>query len=48
MAKKNKQASLKKAPEAPRRFTSAYMFYSSWKHKELRRVLDSKVCEMRT
>lgn len=27
---------LKKAPQAPRRFKSAYMFYSTWKHKDIR------------
>ena len=29
----------KKAPQAPRRFKSAYMFYSTWKHKDIREHL---------
>ena len=33
------QSKFKKAPEAPRRFTSAYIFFSSEKHKELREEL---------
>ena len=26
---------MKKAPGAPRRFKSAYMFFSTWKHKDI-------------
>lgn len=34
--KKKKPAKFKKAPQAPRRFKSAYMFFSTDKHKEIR------------
>lgn len=30
----------KKAPEAPRRFKSSYMFFSTTKHKQIREELD--------
>ena len=30
-------AKLKKAPGAPRRFKSSFIFFSSWKHKELKK-----------
>ena len=30
---------LKKAPGAPRRFKSSFIFFSSWKHKEIRNQL---------
>jgi hypothetical protein len=33
----------KKAPQAPRRFKSAYMFFSTSKHKEIRPTVDEKV-----
>jgi hypothetical protein len=36
----------KKAPEAPRRFKSAYMFFSTEKHKSIRREMVDK--EVRT
>ena len=32
----------KKAPEAPRRFKSSYMFFSTVKHKEIRAELTKK------
>ena len=32
----------KKAPEAPRRFKSSYMFFSTKKHKEIRTELSEK------
>jgi hypothetical protein len=32
----------KKSPEAPRRFKSAYMFFSTEKHKEIRREMGDK------
>jgi hypothetical protein len=36
-----------KAPQAPRRFKSAYMFFSIDKHKEIRATLnDSKVSRL--
>lgn len=37
---KHKRVKYKKAPGAPRRFKSAYMFYSTDKHKEIRKELD--------
>lgn len=33
---------LKKAPQAPRRFKSSYMFFSTAKHKEIRAELTAK------
>jgi HMG (high mobility group) box len=36
MAKKEQNAKFKKAPGAPRRFKSAYMFFSTEKHKSIR------------
>lgn len=41
MTKKNK-TKYKKAPQAPRRFKSAYMFFSTTKHKEIREELASR------
>lgn len=41
MTKKNK-TKYKKAPQAPRRFKSAYMFFSTIKHKEIREELGSR------
>ena len=35
----------KKAPEAPRRFKSSYMFFSTVKHKEIRAELIEKYNE---
>lgn len=40
----------KKAPNAPRRFKSSYMFFSTFKHKQIREELakegkNSKVCD---
>jgi hypothetical protein len=32
----NRQVKYKKAPQAPRRFKSSYMFFSTEKHKEIR------------
>ena len=32
----------KKAPQAPRRFKSSYMFFSTKKHKEIRAELTKK------
>jgi hypothetical protein len=32
----------KKSPEAPRRFKSAYMFFSTEKHKEIRKEMGNK------
>jgi len=32
----------KKAPQAPRRFKSSYMFFSTTKHKEIRAELTAK------
>lgn len=37
MAKKEQCTKFKKAPQAPRRFKSAYMFYSTTKHKSIRK-----------
>ena len=36
MAKKSPVVKYKKAPQAPRRFKSSYMFFSTEKHKEIR------------
>lgn len=36
MAKKEQSTKFKKAPGAPRRFKSAYMFFSTEKHKSIR------------
>jgi hypothetical protein len=36
------KAKFKKAPQAPRRFKSAYMFYSTLKHKEIREQLSKQ------
>lgn len=41
MTKKSK-TKYKKAPQAPRRFKSAYMFFSTTKHKEIREELGTK------
>jgi hypothetical protein len=42
MTKKNQSVKYKKAPQAPRRFKSAYMFFSTEKHKEIRQELADK------
>ena len=39
---KKKNLKMKKAPGAPRRFKSAYMFFSTKKHKEFREELNKK------
>lgn len=36
----------KKSPEAPRRFKSAYMFFSTEKHKEIRKEMGDKEVRM--
>lgn len=41
--KANNPIKLKKAPQAPRRFKSAYMFFSTGKHKEIRSGMAIKV-----
>ena len=41
MAKEN-QVKYKKAPQAPRRFKSSYMFFSTEKHKQIRQELSEK------
>lgn len=43
MPKKVAITKYKKAPQAPRRFKSAYMFFSTEKHKEIRRTESEKV-----
>ena len=44
MTKKNQKIKLKKAPTAPKRFKSAYMFYSENQHREIRlQAADTKV-----
>lgn len=40
--KKRKRTKYKKAPQAPRRFKSAYMFFSTDKHKEIRQDYNEK------
>ena len=40
MAKKVPNVKYKKAPQAPRRFKSSYMFFSIAKHKEIRNQLE--------
>ena len=42
VAKKRKQTKYKKAPQAPRRFKSAYMFFSTDKHRAIRAELTSQ------
>ena len=42
MAKKTHQIKYKKAPQAPRRFKSSYMFFSTEKHKSIRKELMEK------
>ena len=39
---KRAQVKYKKAPQAPRRFKSSYMFFSTEKHKEIRKELTEK------
>mmetsp|Transcript_1873 Transcript_1873/g.2283 ORF Transcript_1873/g.2283 Transcript_1873/m.2283 type:complete len:418 (-) Transcript_1873:444-1697(-) len=39
---KSSKTKYKKAPQAPRRFKSAYMFFSTTKHKEIREELGAK------
>ena len=43
MAKKDHPAKFKKAPQAPRRFKSAYMFFSTEKHKSIRQEQGKKL-----
>jgi HMG-box domain len=43
MAKKEQIAKFKKAPLAPRRFKSAYMFFSTEKHKSIRQEHHEKL-----
>jgi hypothetical protein len=47
-AKKNSRETVKykKSPEAPRRFKSAYMFFSTEKHKEIRKDMGDKEVRM--
>jgi hypothetical protein len=40
--KKSAPVKYKKAPQAPRRFKSAYMFFSTQKHKDIREELIQK------
>lgn len=47
MAKK-KAIKYKKAPQAPRRFKSSYMFFSTCKHKEIRKELGSRGAKEKT
>ena len=42
MTKRAATKKFKKAPGAPRRFTSAYMYFSSEKHKELRSEFENR------
>ena len=42
MTSKKKQPKYKKAPQAPRRFKSSYMFFSTFKHKEIRKELNEE------
>eukprot|EP00540_Astrosyne_radiata_P002304 CAMPEP_0116855188 /NCGR_PEP_ID=MMETSP0418-20121206/19101_1 /TAXON_ID=1158023 /ORGANISM="Astrosyne radiata, Strain 13vi08-1A" /LENGTH=117 /DNA_ID=CAMNT_0004488217 /DNA_START=41 /DNA_END=391 /DNA_ORIENTATION=- len=39
---KKKRTKYKKAPQAPRRFKSAYMFFSTTKHREIREQLGER------
>lgn len=39
---KQKASQLKKAPDAPKRFKSAYILFSAEKHKEIRAQLEKK------
>ena len=39
---KRAQVKYKKAPQAPRRFKSSYMFFSTEKHKQIRKELAEK------
>jgi len=39
---KRKEGKYKKAPQAPRRFKSSYMFFSTEKHKAIRKELTEK------
>lgn len=39
---KRAQVKYKKAPQAPRRFKSSYMFFSTEKHKQIRKELTEK------
>jgi hypothetical protein len=47
-AKKSSKGTIKykKSPEAPRRFKSAYMFFSTEKHKEIRKEVEDKDVRM--
>ena len=42
MMNKVKQVKYKKAPQAPRRFKSSYMFFSIEKHKTIRKELEEQ------
>lgn len=42
MSNKKVQVKYKKAPQAPRRFKSSYMFYSTEKHRLIRQQLAEK------
>ncbi len=42
MTKKHAVVKYTKAPQAPRRFKSAYMFFSTEKHKDFRKELAAK------
>jgi hypothetical protein len=43
MSKKESNIKFKKAPQAPRRFKSAYMFFSTEKHKAIRQENGKKL-----
>jgi len=42
MTKRSQQTKYKKAPGAPKRFKSAYMFFSEQQHKIIRQQLSNK------
>jgi hypothetical protein len=42
---KRREVKYKKAPQAPRRFKSSYMFFSTEKHKAIRKELTEKAGE---
>jgi hypothetical protein len=41
------QVKYKKAPQAPRRFKSSYMFFSTAKHKQIRKELSEEKGELK-
>jgi hypothetical protein len=41
------QVKYKKAPQAPRRFKSSYMFFSTEKHKQIRKELSEEEGELK-